>query len=286
MIDISDISVVNNEAGVRISSFGKVNFRNNLLKANAGKASELFNGSGISYAHNNIVDNEYGIVIDGVHVYLGTNIKEAKILLYGIDTFFDFVKNVVHPQIPTLKYVDIGGGIGVKERPEEKTFDYRTFAQGLTRRVMQLNSDLGKEIELAIEPGRSFLADTAVFLAGVTDVKYRVGKKIIGTDASAAVFPRPLLYDDAYHEVEVLGKEGEPTNGILSDICGKTTSSRDYLAKNRQLPSVDIGDILIFQNAGSYCYGVMTDFLGMLRPPEVLLHNEHYRIIREREKLV
>ncbi|MCD4782857.1 MAG: hypothetical protein K8T10_03390 [Candidatus Eremiobacteraeota bacterium] len=229
------------------------------------------------------IARKYGVTIDGVHVSFGTNIKDVNVFLHAVDLFFEFIKKIIHPQVPSLRYIDLGGGVGAKETGD-KSFDYEVLGKGLKQRVVGLNRDLRKEFELAIEPGRALLGDTAVFLTKVTDIKHREKKTLIGTDASITTFPMPILSGDPYHEVKVLGKEDETAVGTLSDICGKTAYARDYLAKDIYLPPVEVGDILVLPNAGSYCFGMMSEFLGMLKPPEVLISDGSYRIIREGER--
>jgi diaminopimelate decarboxylase len=72
-----------------------------------------------------------------------------------------------------------------------------------------------------------------------------------------------------------------------ADIVGSTTYSRDYLARNITLPPVDVGDVLCFEHAGSYCFALTTQFLGQFTPVEVLVREDgEFEVIREREKEV
>lgn len=229
------------------------------------------------------IAEEYGVTIDGVHASFGTNIKDVEIFLQAVDLFFQFIRKVIHPRIPGLKYIDLGGGVGAKETGD-KSFNYGKLGEGLTRLITGLNRDLNKEFELAIEPGRALLGDAAVFLTKVTDIKQRHQKNLVGTDGSITIFPLPILSKDKCHEVTVLGREEETLSDTVSDICGKTAYARDYLARDIYLPPVETGDILVLPNAGSYCYGMMNEFLGMLKPPEVLISNGKYRLIRSGEK--
>ena len=54
------------------------------------------------------------------------------------------------------------------------------------------------------------------------------------------------------------------------DIVGNTTYSRDFLARRQTIPQVEIGDWIEFSQAGSYCYSMITRFLGQTFPPEYL----------------
>lgn len=229
------------------------------------------------------IAEKFGVTIDGVHASFGTNIKNVNIFLHAVDLFFEFIRKIIHPQIPGLKYIDLGGGVGAREIGDS-SFNYQALGEGLTQLITGLNRDLNREFELAIEPGRALLGDAAVFMTKVTDIKHRDKKILVGTDGSITIFPMPILSRDSSHEVRVLGREETDPPDTLSDICGRTAYARDYLAKDIYLPPVEMGDILVLPNAGSYCYGMMNEFLGMLKPPEVLINDGKFRIIREGEK--
>jgi diaminopimelate decarboxylase len=57
----------------------------------------------------------------------------------------------------------------------------------------------------------------------------------------------------------------------LTSIYGCSTYSRDYLAKDVELPEAHIGDIVIFGHAGSYCSAAHTDFLGFPKAEEYFI---------------
>ncbi len=69
----------------------------------------------------------------------------------------------------------------------------------------------------------------------------------------------------------------------LTDVCGNTTYSRDYLGKNCQLPQLEIGDIIAILDVGAYGYAMSSHFLHRPRPAEVLLDNHNHKLIRRRE---
>ena len=74
-----------------------------------------------------------------------------------------------------------------------------------------------------------------------------------------------------------------PTPHFLTDVCGNTTYSRDYLGKNCQLPTLKMGDVLAVLDVGAYGYAMSSHFLHRPRPAEVLLEKGTHRLIRKRE---
>jgi diaminopimelate decarboxylase len=78
--------------------------------------------------------------------------------------------------------------------------------------------------------------------------------------------------------------EGKPKQPLyLTDVCGNTTYSRDYLGKHCQLPALAIGDVLAVLDVGAYGYAMSSHFLHRLRPAEVLSEGNDHRLIRQRE---
>lgn len=70
---------------------------------------------------------------------------------------------------------------------------------------------------------------------------------------------------------------------FLTDVCGNTTYSRDYLGKGCQLPKLEIGDIIAILDVGAYGYAMSSHFLHRPLPAEILIKNSRHRIIRRRE---
>jgi len=86
--------------------------------------------------------------------------------------------------------------------------------------------------------------------------------------------------------VEVLDCNSRSVLEKPTDVVGSTTYSRDFLAKGSALPGLKTGDVLVFQNAGSYSYSMITQFLGQNAPCEVLIGKDGtVRLIRDREEV-
>jgi diaminopimelate decarboxylase len=82
-----------------------------------------------------------------------------------------------------------------------------------------------------------------------------------------------LFYPDtAIHPVRII-RQGKLLNGetVMSNIYGCSTYSRDYFTKNVSLPKTEIGDFVVFGNAGSYCATAYTHFLGFTPAEENFL---------------
>lgn len=206
--------------------------------------------------------------ITGLHIYVGTNISE-------IDHFLDCYQHVTNLTglFPKLEYIDFGGGFGSGEKTTKK-FDISAYSRKVTELMDNIASIAGRKISLILEPGRIIGADAGYFVCKITDIKMGNNQQLIGVNASSVQFPRPLFYpDSAYHPVLILSRFDTASDkaGSLSSIYGCSTYSRDYLARDIELPQAHIGDIVILGHAGSYCSAAYTNFLGFPKAEEYFI---------------
>jgi len=203
--------------------------------------------------------------ITGLHIYVGTNISE-------IDHFLECYKHVTNLAglFPKLEYIDFGGGFGSGEMLTKK-FDIASYSLKVTELMENIASIAGRKIGLILEPGRIIGADAGYFVCKITDIKMGNNQQLMGVDASSVQFPRPLFYpDSAYHPVLIRSRVHPISDKAvsLSSIYGCSTYSRDYLAREVELPQAHIGDIVILGHAGSYCSAAYTSFLGFPKAEE------------------
>jgi diaminopimelate decarboxylase len=134
--------------------------------------------------------------------------------------------------------------------------------------------------EIAIEPGRSIIADAGVLIATVQYTKVRENRRIVVCDASMAELIRPVLYD-AYHHIAPV-KEGKPSP-LAADIVGPVCETGDTLGTDRELAEVARGDRLLIMKAGAYGMSMASNYNSRPRPAEVLVDGKFHRLIRRRE---
>lgn len=203
--------------------------------------------------------------ISGLHIYVGTDLLDLDYFRECYARLLDLARG-----FPALRFVDFGGGFGLA-RPDGQAFPLDAYGRHVAEMMRQLSADLGRSVKLILEPGRIIGGDAGRFVCRVTDVKQRNGRQLIGVDASSAQFPRPLFYpDDARHPVALLdhATEVDLASSRLTSVYGCSTYSRDYLARDVQLPAAAVGDLLVFSQAGSYCASAHTHFLGFPVAPE------------------
>ncbi len=214
-----------------------------------------------------------GFKIVGAHSYFGTDIRDPRTLLRGLDLL-----GQAAVALPHLRYLDVGGGFGVPDSLREPEFNLDSYGRGAADLTRELERRLDRSIELYVEPGRYLVSDCGYFFARVVDRKLRADRAFIGTNASIAGFPRPLLYPEiAKHPCAIVGGETRPVHHLPVWVCGNSTYSQDFLARGIALPLPNVDETLVFENAGAYGRSMVTRFLGKDIPQEIVLDPETMR---------
>ena len=220
------------------------------------------------------IAKKYGLKLNGTHVYLGTDITKLDDLLAGVDKTLS-----LSDHFPELEFVDLGGGFPL----EEERFDFEYYRGAIAERLEAYSRKRGRRIHLILEPGRAMFGSTAFFCAQVTDVKERPDRYLVCLNASATLIPRAMFYED-YNPASILRGNATGEFDKPVDIVGGTTYSRDFIHRKAKLPRVKPGDWLKLHYAGSYCYAMITRFLGQALPPEFLVRLDGTtEVIREGE---
>jgi len=178
----------------------------------------------------------------------------------------------------------MGGGIGIPYRPGQKPVDIDYVSRGVKNLFDTMLKGSGMEnLKLYMENGRMI---TGPFGYLVTRAIHRknIYKNYIGVDASMANLMRPGMYG-AYHHITVLGKENAQKSKIY-DVVGSLCENNDKFAIDRELPEIEIGDILVIHDTGAHGYAMGFNYNGKLRSAELLLKEDgSVELIRRAETL-
>jgi len=206
--------------------------------------------------------------VAGLHIYVGTDIAD-------FEYFRECYRHLVSftPLFPGLRSLDFGGGFALNDG-SGRSFDFTAYGSMIASVMSDACSVIGRPLRLLLEPGRVLGGQAGYFVCRVEDVKQSPTRQFVGVNASCAQFPRPLLYPDAArHPVLLIPSTAEtfPCAPVPSAVCGCSTYSRDFLARDVDLPAARIGDIVVLGESGSYCAAAHTSFLGFPPDEEIFL---------------
>ncbi len=227
-----------------------------------------------------------GITLKGISVHIGSQL----VTLSPMDDAFSKVRLLVE-EIDSLlttpiQFIDLGGGLGIQYKNEispsikkycalvQKHFGPQTFLKSARRRP---------PLKILIEPGRILSGNSGVLLTEVIYRKARSDKDFLIVDAAMNDLMRPALYG-SYHEIVPVKKQKKNSKVRKTNLVGPVCESSDCFGENRLL-STDLqkGDLLAILSAGAYGFSMASNYNSRPRPPEVLVENEDYKVIRRRE---
>ena len=161
-------------------------------------------------------------------------------------------------EFPGARALNLGGGLGVPDRPDRTPIDLDAFDAALG----QFHAS-HLALELWLEPGRYLVAAAGVLLARVTQTKGKGPVRYVGVATGMNSLIRPALYG-AWHEIVNLSRLDEPASGRCT-VVGPICESGDVLGTDRPLPACREGDVMLIANAGAYGHAMGSHY--NLRPP-------------------
>ncbi len=177
-----------------------------------------------------------------------------------------------------IRYVDAGGGLGIDyEHSLETNFaeQVKPYAKGL------LGPLKGLGMHLLLEPGRAIVGPAGALLTRVVYRKRNNGKQFIVVDAAMNDLLRPSLYG-AYHDiVPVVRRNNRDTETV--DVVGPVCETGDFLARDRELPTLQEGELMTVLDTGAYGMSLASNYNSRPRPAEVLVDGKRVRLVRRRE---
>ena len=277
LLNLDDISMLPTVEKIGAPEF--LSFRINPGISKGGMKSLLMAGPDAKYGvpHERAADayagaKKLGVKRFGIHMMTGSNVLDEA--YFGeVTRKLLKVAGEVHRALGIdFEVLNIGGGFGVPYRPEEKSLDLDEVADGVRAAFDEQCTRYGlAEPKLMAEPGRLVACD-AGWLVGRAHVIKDGYKKFVGIDAGMNDLPRPAIYD-AYHHCSVLGKSPDAGTETVN-VVGRLCENNDQFAKDRDLPPVEPGDVVVIHNAGAHAYSMGHNYNNRLRSAEYLAEED------------
>ncbi|MFC1442401.1 diaminopimelate decarboxylase [Streptacidiphilus sp. N1-10] len=202
-----------------------------------------------------------------VHVHVGSQGCSLELMATGVRAAYEFAEEVNnragHQQV---RAIDIGGGLPVNFQDDQRRPAFREYADLLRTRVPGLFSG---RYELVTEFGRSLVAKAGFIAAQVEYTKEAGGRRIALTHAGAQVATRTVLMPQAWPlRVSAYDAAGAPHQGepVVQDVAGPCCFAGDLVARERVLPRLSAGDLVVLHDTGGYYYSSHWAYNSLARP--------------------
>lgn len=225
-----------------------------------------------------------GVTRFGLHTMVASNELDPEYIIDTAKLLFLLVGELHEKLGIDFEFVNIGGGIGIPYRPDQKPMDLTRVGKGIEDAYKTLIEERGlKPLALYMECGRCITGPYGYLVSRVRHIKntYRL---YAGLDACMSNLMRPALYG-AYHEIVVPGKESSSDTTVY-DVTGSLCENNDKFAIQRTLPVLAPGDLVVICDAGAHGHAMGFQYNGKLRSAELLLEEDgSVRQIRRAETI-
>lgn len=211
--------------------------------------------------------------IKGVSCHIGSQVTKISPFVDALDRLKKLIR-LLRKEGIDIRYLDLGGGLGITYREEAPPHPV-AYAKAI------IGAAKGMDCTLIFEPGRVIVGNAGILVTKVLYTKTNEGKNFVVVDAGMNDLIRPSLYN-SYHEIQpVIKKEGRAHQ---ADVVGPICESGDYLAKERQLPEFERGELVAVMSAGAYGFTMSSNYNSRPRVAEVLVNRDRSYVIRRRER--
>lgn len=225
-----------------------------------------------------------GQPVEALHAYPGTEVQDLDLLIRHAEVLV-----ALAAQYPEVQEINFGGGFWYDYASAdgclERMVDFTRYAAAVGRALEHGLS--GRALRLGWEPGRIVFAGAGFFVTEVLEVRENSPNTAdVYVDASFTQLP-VLKLRSRQHQVAVVRPDGSRKAGVRYEarVCGCTTLSTDtLLPRPCPLPAVEPGDLLVVFDVGAYGRAGSYNFLNKALPPEVLLDDRNFEVLRHRQR--
>jgi len=226
---------------------------------------------------------EKGIKRFALHTMVASNELSIPYHIETARMLFELAVEILNKTGVRLEFINLGGGVGIPYRVDQKAVDYQVLAEGIQKAYNEILKPAGLDpMNIRTEWGRVVTGPYGWLVTRAVHKK-EIYRNYIALDACMADLMRPALYN-AYHHITVPGKENAPLTETY-DIVGSLCENNDKFAVQRQLPKIETaaeckcdacgkGDFVVIHDAGAHGRSMGFNYNGKLRCGELLLRHD------------
>ncbi|WP_434113158.1 diaminopimelate decarboxylase [Paraburkholderia caffeinilytica] len=230
----------------------------------------------------------YGLKLVGLHMHIGSGVDYTH-LSRVCDAMVEAVQGLGHD----IEAISAGGGLSVPYSEGEPRIDVEHYFRLWDTARRQIEAHLGHRVRLEIEPGRFLVAEAGVLVAEVHALNRRPNRQFALVDAGFNDLMRPSFYG-SHHEMTVVKSNGMPSvaprdafavAGPLCEAGDVFTQAAGGIVTSRTMQTPEVGDFIVFHDAGAYGASMSSNYNSRPLAPEVLLESGKPRLIRRRQTI-
>ena len=208
------------------------------------------------------------LTLVGLHFHIGSQ-------LFELEPFRAAVRAIAG--LGEFGVYNLGGGLAAAYESDQHPPSAEEYVSAI---VEAAHAELGTEIKLLIEPGRSLVANSAVTLYTVQTIKRNVSTWV-AVDGGMSDNARPMMYGARYQAA--IASRPLADGDVRCHLAGKHCESSDVIIRDLLLPAPAVGDVVVTPATGAYGYAMASNYNGVTRPPVVFVSGGEARAVVRRE---
>ncbi len=221
----------------------------------------------------------------GFQIYMGTQMLKVEDITGNTEYAMNLALRISEEYDIKLRYLNCGGGFGVKYFKNEEPLDMQALKSGMLELYDRMHDKL-KDTEIVFESGRYLMATAGVMVTKVLYRKDSKGQRFLICDGgsnfhSSAAFLGRFVRNN--FPLRVI-RHGDPGDDIETTVCGPLCTSLDVIGQKVMLDeNTDVGDLVVIEQSGAYGYTYSPSlFLSHESVAEILTDGDGARILRRR----
>lgn len=206
-----------------------------------------------------------GVEDIGIHTMVVSNERRPESFAETARLMRELVERADDEAGVAVDMLNVGGGIGINYHPDEDPVDVEGISEAVESELAQLG------IPIYTEHGRAVTGSHGYLLTRSTHGIQKSWHNYLQIDTSINNMARLATVSAAFHVVNVLGREGDPTEEMC--VVGSMCANTDRMFKAKPLPiTTQPGDLIVVQDAGAHSRANSHNYNFRLRAGEVLVH--------------
>ena len=220
----------------------------------------------------NFCKNSKNIDLRCLSVHIGSQILDYK----PYEKMLKIVDRVIHKINHKFEFIDLGGGMGISYKHEDKKLNYSKYSEIIKKFLKRHQS------KIIFEPGRSIIGDTGILISKIIYIKKNDLKNFIILDAAMNDLMRPALYG-AHHKILPSTKSKKKSNKTY-EFVGPICESTDKFNTLKNFQELEEKDLIAICDVGAYGMSLSSNYNVRLKPSEILIKGSKIKIIRKKQK--
>lgn len=222
-----------------------------------------------------------GVKHFGMHTMICSNDLDYKNLIKTTKMLMGFVKDLNKATGIKINFINLGGGIGIPYKHEDKPFELKKLWNQIAELQADYETNTGEKLNIYTECGRAITGLHGVLVNRAINRK-QIYQEHIGVQCAMPALMRPAMYG-AYHHIEVVDFLGRLIDSDFApcrkvSVVGPICENCDRLATGRLLPVIKVGekdgDFIIVHCTGAHSTAMGFNYNGRTRPGTIMLKED------------